>query len=129
MSNTHGTRRADLRKSGFTLIELLVVIAIIAILAAILFPVFGRARESARRTACSNNIRQLALGVTQYTGDNDEAMPPNFIGGSPNQLPPDGACWDTGRTPGTPTCAIYWPQIVYPYHKSSQIWFCPNVTY
>ena len=62
-------------KRGFTLIELLVVIAIIAILAAILFPVFAKAREKARQTACTNNQRQIAVGIQIYAQDNDESMP------------------------------------------------------
>jgi prepilin-type N-terminal cleavage/methylation domain-containing protein len=61
---------------GFTLIELLVVIAIIAILAAILFPVFARARENARRASCQSNLKQIGLGIMQYTQDYDERMPP-----------------------------------------------------
>jgi len=67
---------------GFTLIELLVVIAIIAILAAILFPVFARAREAARQTSCLSNVRQLGMGFTMYFQDNDE-MFPNVKGNSP----------------------------------------------
>ena len=63
-------------RNGFTLIELLVVIAIIAILAAILFPVFARARENARRTSCSSNLRQIGLGVMQYMQDYDEKFIP-----------------------------------------------------
>ena len=63
-------------KKGFTLIELLVVIAIIAILAAILFPVFARARENARRSSCQSNHKQIALGILQYTGDYDDTLPP-----------------------------------------------------
>ena len=61
-----------MKKRAFTLIELLVVIAIIAILAAILFPVFGRARENARRTSCMSNLKQIGLGTMQYTQDFDE---------------------------------------------------------
>ena len=63
------------RKSGFTLIELLVLIAIIAILAAILFPVFAKVREKARQISCLSNMKQLGLGFAQYTQDNDEAYP------------------------------------------------------
>jgi len=66
---------ANRRKSGFTLIELLVVIAIIAILAAILFPVFARARENARRSSCQSNEKQIALGFKQYIQDNNERYP------------------------------------------------------
>ena len=63
------------RTTAFTLIELLVVIAIIAILAAILFPVFARARENARRSSCQSNLKQIALGIKQYTQDYDEKFP------------------------------------------------------
>ncbi|MCW3058828.1 MAG: prepilin-type N-terminal cleavage/methylation domain, partial [Capsulimonas sp.] len=66
-------------KKGFTLIELLVVIAIIAILAAILFPVFAKAREKARQISCASNMKQLALGLLQYNQDNDESMPTTNI--------------------------------------------------
>ena len=65
----------ETNRSGFTLIELLVVIAIIAILAAILFPVFARARENARRSACQSNEKNIALGFKQYTQDNEETYP------------------------------------------------------
>ena len=64
MQNRQGTRKADLRTKGFTLIELLVVIAIIAILAAILFPVFARARENARRSSCQSNMKNICLLYT-----------------------------------------------------------------
>ncbi|RYG53119.1 DUF1559 domain-containing protein, partial [bacterium] len=63
-------------RKAFTLIELLVVIAIIAILAAILFPVFGRARENARRSSCQSNLKQIGLGIMQYTQDYDERIIP-----------------------------------------------------
>src|SRR5580693_8308372 len=65
-----------MKKTGFTLIELLVVIAIIAILAAILFPVFAAAREKARQTACASNLKQLGLAIAEYIQDYDEILPP-----------------------------------------------------
>ena len=91
------------RTSAFTLIELLVVIAIIAILAAILFPVFARARENARRASCQSNLKQLALGVEQYKNDYDTKYP-GF--GQPGNLG--------------------WAQNVQPYLKSLQILQCPS---
>jgi prepilin-type N-terminal cleavage/methylation domain-containing protein len=105
------------KKNAFTLIELLVVIAIIAILAAILFPVFARARENARRTSCLSNLKQLGLATMQYTQDYDEKMPPLFI--VTGQPYPDNINW-LGA-------GIWsWQQIIYPYHKSVQISFCPS---
>ena len=68
-------------KTAFTLIELLVVIAIIAILASILFPVFARARENARRSSCQSNLKQIGLGIMQYTQDYDENLPPAYMKG------------------------------------------------
>ena len=94
---------------GFTLIELLVVIAIIAILAAILFPVFAKARENARRASCQSAQKQILLGVMQYTQDYDETYPFSY-GFWPNN------------------CGSYWPIEIYPYVKSSQIFMCPSAT-
>ncbi len=96
----HSTRKA------FTLIELLVVIAIIAILAAILFPVFARARENARRSSCQSNLKQIGLGIFQYTQDYDELLPPLQLGSSV----------------GYP----FWPVMVQPYVKSVQLFKCPS---
>ncbi len=92
-------------KKGFTLIELLVVIAIIAILAAILFPVFARARENARRSSCSSNIKQIGLGFQQYIQDYDEKFP-QIRSGANN--------------------AAGWAIAMQPYLKSSQIFQCPS---
>jgi prepilin-type N-terminal cleavage/methylation domain-containing protein len=94
---------------GFTLIELLVVIAIIAILAAILFPVFGRARENARRSSCQSNLKQIGLGVLQYTQDYDEKYP-------------------IGRATFTQGAAGSWHQRIFPYVKSTQLFQCPSNT-
>ncbi len=93
------------QRRGFTLIELLVVIAIIAILAAILFPVFQKVRENARRTACLSNLKQIGLGIVQYNQDFDEKEPggANIYGGG------------TG-----------WGAQVYPYLKSVAVYHCPD---
>ena len=90
-------------KRGFTLIELLVVIAIIAILAAILFPVFARARENARRASCSSNMKQMGLAFMQYNQDYDEQMPFYYN-----------------------RAGIWWMDAVQPYTKSYQVWKCPS---
>ena len=82
-------------RRGFTLIELLVVIAIIAILAAILFPVFARAREKARETTCTSNLKQLALGMIMYISDYDQKYPGQDIAhypGGPTAYPNDACC-------------------------------------
>src|SRR6476659_9762493 len=79
-SDPHFIPRRVSSRRAFTLIELLVVIAIIAILAAILFPVFAQAREKARATACLSNMKQLGLGLQMYAQDYDEMMPPRNDG-------------------------------------------------
>ena len=89
-------------KSGFTLIELLVVIAIIAILAAILFPVFAKVREKARQTACASNLKQIGLAFMQYAQDNDEKLP--------------GSDW----------YGMKWAGHIYPYVKSVGVFHCPD---
>jgi prepilin-type N-terminal cleavage/methylation domain-containing protein len=107
------------RPDGFTLIELLVVIAIIAILAAILFPVFAQARESARKTACVSNVKQLGLAVMMYTQDYDEMYPCNswdgaFMGTSDNDIRQD-----------RPRMTL-WMWRIMPYQKNKQILVCPS---
>jgi prepilin-type N-terminal cleavage/methylation domain-containing protein/prepilin-type processing-associated H-X9-DG protein len=99
------------QRQGFTLIELLVVIAIIAILAAILFPVFARARENARRASCQSNLKQIGLGFMQYTQDYDEKYPPFQFIFDPSQA--------------TRKYYYYWNSLD-PYIKSTQIWACPS---
>ncbi len=107
MKNTSLSRQQN-RFQAFTLIELLVVIAIIAILAAILFPVFARARENARRSSCQSNLKQIGLGILQYVQDYDERFPKiAFVAGSV----PYG-----------------WADAIQPYVKSTQLFKCPSFT-
>lgn len=113
-------------KRGFTLIELLVVIAIISILAAILFPVFARARENARRASCLSNLKQLGLGAMMYSQDYDEKILRLTTCGS-TEL-------ETGKTTtNTSACAApsagyvhLWMHSLYPYVKSVQVFNCPS---
>ena len=103
-------RYPPLTKRGFTLIELLVVIAIIAILAAILFPVFAQAREKARQAACFSNLKQIGTALMLYVDDNSETYFPlaytAVIGGQPRRI----AQWD----------------MLFPYVKNSGVWSCPS---
>jgi len=101
-------------RGGFTLIELLVVIAIIAILAAILFPVFSRAREKARQSSCGSNLRQIQLAIAQYTQDYDERHPSTWFtaNGQWND-------WPGG---------YQWQEAVLPYVKNQQLFVCPSAS-
>ena len=99
-------------RSGFTLIELLVVIAIIAILAAILFPVFARAREKARQTACLSNEKQILLASAQYVQDYDEQLMPSW-------LTDNGVYYQVGKN-------VIWNQVLQPYIKNTQVFLCPD---
>ena len=108
------------KRVGFTLIELLVVIAIISILASILFPVFARARENARRTSCLSNAKQLGLGMMQYTQDYDEMYP--IIGFGPTSAD------DKVIFPNGSIGSNNWVLRIYPYVKSTQVFICPSDT-
>ena len=116
------------RRRGFTLIELLVVIAIIAILAAILFPVFAQARESARRSACLSNCRQIGTGIQMYTQDYDETMPIVSYGGQyrPATLCRHRAGFNRFNVDGKDR---YLVPVLNPYTKNNQIFKCPNAPF
>jgi prepilin-type N-terminal cleavage/methylation domain-containing protein/prepilin-type processing-associated H-X9-DG protein len=108
---------------GFTLIELLVVIAIIAILAAILFPVFARAREKARQTSCLSNVKQMALGTMMYAQDYDEVYPMGIfmVQGETLSLWEEHYNQDPGRYN-----YIFWMDLIMPYVKNKQVFQCPS---
>jgi prepilin-type N-terminal cleavage/methylation domain-containing protein/prepilin-type processing-associated H-X9-DG protein len=122
------------RKRGFTLIELLVVIAIIGILAAMVFPVFARARESARKAVCLSNVKNIALAINMYLGDYNDTLPPSEH---------DLAVWDwvyvalgPGDDPGDLECRkakvnqmnpyLPWPVVLDEYTKNRDVWNCPS---
>ena len=111
---TFKSRTSSTRSAGFTLIELLVVIAIIAILAAILFPAFAKARESARRVSCTNNMKQIGTAIMQYTQEYDEVMPRvNYTNAS---------------VPSAIGGRMTWDMAIQPYLKSTGIFRCPSDT-
>lgn len=98
-----------MRRKGFTLIELLVVIAIIAILAAILFPVFAQAREKARQSSCSSNLRQISMANKNYAQEYDEFLVPHQTGG-----------------PNAATYEFVWIDLLMPHIKSPGVFYCPS---
>ena len=125
------------RRKGFTLIELLVVIAIIGILAAMVFPVFARARESARKAVCLSNVKNISLAFQMYMGDNNDVLPPSesrqevidyfntYPGdaGTGNHLwDGSGTCWTS--TDGNPY--LVFPVILDEYVKNRDVWRCPS---
>lgn len=122
---------------GFTLIELLVVLAIIGILAAILFPVFARARENARRASCMSNMKQMALGVMQYTQDYDDYYPLAWYGvvgtstsgyaqTNPSLPGYQFATYGPSTTLTSLGNWITWMDMIYPYVRSVQLFECPS---
>jgi prepilin-type N-terminal cleavage/methylation domain-containing protein/prepilin-type processing-associated H-X9-DG protein len=121
-SKRQGSSRGT-RRRGFTLIELLVVIAIIAILAAILFPVFAQAREKARQISCSSNLRQIGTAFQMYTQDYDDALPDRRD--LKVSLPGGYMPW-SGWPPSDPRGA--WATVVLqPYTRNNAIWSCPSL--
>jgi prepilin-type N-terminal cleavage/methylation domain-containing protein/prepilin-type processing-associated H-X9-DG protein len=101
-------------RRGFTLIELLVVIAIIAILAAILFPVFAKAREKARQASCSSNLKQIGIAALSYAQDFDEKLPLGYV-----STPGPTSYWGEVNR-------LIWVDLVMPYVKNRQVFMCPS---
>jgi len=113
-------------RRGFTLIELLVVIAIIAILAAILFPVFARARENARKSNCQSNLKQISLGILQYAQDYDETLPGAYC----NSQQTSGGTIAVGPVSGWGGAGRWWScfDVIDPYMKNKGVYRCPSST-
>lgn len=123
-----------MKRRAFTLIELLVVIAIVAVIATILFPVFSRVRETARRTVCLSNLRQVTLGLLQYSQDSDDRCPLYFA--TMTSVTPGS------RVPGHSSVTAppyrYWPELISPYvqaqgshnfNAASKVFVCPDAPY
>ncbi len=121
------------RREGFTLIELLVVIAIIGILAAMVFPVFARARESARKAVCLSNVKNIALAIQMYLADNNDTLPPGearaeiqeYLETEAPGVDPNWRCYgkdyDTRANP-----YLRWPVVLDEYTKNRDVWRCPS---
>jgi len=112
-------QREQRSENGFTLVELLVVIAVIVILAALLFPVFAQARESARRTRCLSNLRQIATAVMMYAADHDDRLPIDLTG--VRDAPAAAPC-----SPWNPDRRI--ESQIWPYVRSTEVFACPSAT-
>jgi len=108
------------RRQGFTLIELLVVIAIIGILAAMVFPVFARARESARKAVCLSNVKNIALAIQMYLGDNNDTLPPSEHRAEVLEF----MTCEEGSTYANPY--LRWPLVLDEYVKNRDVWKCPS---
>jgi prepilin-type N-terminal cleavage/methylation domain-containing protein/prepilin-type processing-associated H-X9-DG protein len=142
-------RSRAIRDEGFTLIELLVVIAVIALLAALLFPVFAQAREKARQSACLSNLKQIGMALGMYIQDYDGYLPDCCCWGraavwtdntgklGANSADLTGRCWQAGITKASPPKDTllgpernpprYVQEKLHPYVKNVQVWFCPSV--
>ncbi len=122
-----------MKRRAFTLIELLVVIAIIAILAAILFPVFAQAREAARKASCQSNFKQVALAFNMYSTDFDGNMVPAATLVAPGYTFPNGctigAAGCGGYSVGAQMCCSLWGHSLYPYVKNVGVYSCPSNLY
>ena len=129
----------DMRRSkGFTLIELLVVIAIIGILAAMVFPVFARARESARKAVCLSNVKNIALAIQMYLGDNNDTLPPSEHRAEVLEyfdlIPASTERTDVWNGTVDGHCAVAykanpyvkWPIVLDEYVKNREVWSCPS---
>ena len=123
------------KRRGFTLIELLVVIAIIGILAAMVFPVFARARESARKAVCLSNVKNIALAIQMYLADNNDTLPPSETRSEVQEwfdaaYPGEGEHYEDGECPnwivtgGNPY--LRWPVVFDEYIKNRDVWRCPS---